>query len=256
VLYEMVTGQLPVGDFPRAPGDLDRIARKAMSRDPAERYQNVKALRAELLALARAPSGASVELEERNWSRAVALLLAVATGTALWALFLSITPRVVRRDDVLPLVMLGGDTLPDGSVVSRARFETGPTLAAAAVLGAAIAGYTLLRAHWKRTGLLVSMPDRPVPGAWPVMALGVGAVVLFFLRAMLESEGVAWPRTYVPLFGGLIELAVVFLFWSAVLEAWRTGRPLRREPLLWLGMALALLPPVLQFVRHVSTWRP
>ena len=32
-------------------------------------------------------------------------------------------------------------------------------------------------------------------------------------------------------------------FWDAALEARQTNRPLAREPLLWLGLALALFPP-------------
>ena len=41
-------------------------------------------------------------------------------------------------------------------------------------------------------------------------------------------------------------------FWNAVLEARRTGRLLRREPLLWIGVALSLTPPAVSFVRMMS----
>jgi serine/threonine-protein kinase len=41
-----------------------------------------------------------------------------------------------------------------------------------------------------------------------------------------------------------------------ILEAWRCGRPLYREPLLWLGFALAVVPPVSEFVIYLSRWAP
>ena len=49
--------------------------------------------------------------------------------------------------------------------------------------------------------------------------------------------------SYVPVVGGTLELVMVYRFWDAVLEARRTTRSLAREPLLWVGLALALVPP-------------
>jgi hypothetical protein len=53
VLYELLTGRLPLGQFEppsKASGDerLDPIVRKALATDPAERYQNVAELKAAL----------------------------------------------------------------------------------------------------------------------------------------------------------------------------------------------------------------
>jgi hypothetical protein len=42
----------------------------------------------------------------------------------------------------------------------------------------------------------------------------------------------------------------------AVLEAQRISRPLRREPLLWIGLALSLVPPVVGFVEVLRGGRP
>ena len=49
--------------------------------------------------------------------------------------------------------------------------------------------------------------------------------------------------SYIPVIGGCFELLMLVRFWDAALEARQTSRPLAREPLLWLGLALALFPP-------------
>jgi hypothetical protein len=57
---------------------------------------------------------------------------------------------------------------------------------------------------------------------------------------------------YLPVFGGVAELVMLYLVWSAVLEARRVSRPLTREYLLWAGLALSLLPPVTSFVTMLA----
>jgi hypothetical protein len=54
---------------------------------------------------------------------------------------------------------------------------------------------------------------------------------------------------YIPILGGMLELAMVYLVWVAVLEALRTSRPLRREPWLWLGALISLVPPAVSSFR-------
>jgi hypothetical protein len=44
-------------------------------------------------------------------------------------------------------------------------------------------------------------------------------------------------------------------FWAAILEAQRLRRNLGREPYLWLGLGLALLPPTYHFFREVAQLR-
>ena len=41
---------------------------------------------------------------------------------------------------------------------------------------------------------------------------------------------------------------MLYRFWDAALEARQTSRSLTREPLLWLGLALALFPPTYNMV--------
>jgi hypothetical protein len=58
---------------------------------------------------------------------------------------------------------------------------------------------------------------------------------------------------YIPVLGGVFELAMLYFFWAAALEAQRVARPLRREPLLWIGLALSLIPHVSQFLSIVES---
>ena len=52
--------------------------------------------------------------------------------------------------------------------------------------------------------------------------------------------------------GGVLELGLLYLFFSVVLEALRTRRSLGREPLLWLGLGFGLLPPAYHFLLQVA----
>ena len=79
------------------------------------------------------------------------------------------------------------------------------------------------------------------------MVLGLGALSLaaYLARALLHRTGVDGAAfAYVPVLGGLLETATLFYAWTAVLQAWRTARPLYREWRLWAGALLALVPPV------------
>jgi hypothetical protein len=49
---------------------------------------------------------------------------------------------------------------------------------------------------------------------------------------------------------------MVYLTWMSVLEAQRTRRLLRREPLLWVAVGVSLLPPVISFGRILAGLPP
>jgi len=149
VLYEMVSGRLPFGaDYEAAllysilnedpeplakegggvPAGLDGIVAKALSKDPARRYQKAEELVADLDALARdsaaLPAGKAVPARglkrlwrrARPWQRAAAVgavciaLLAIAYGAAM---LLSPKARAIDSIAVLPLVNLSGDAVKD-----------------------------------------------------------------------------------------------------------------------------------------------
>jgi hypothetical protein len=255
LLHEALTGRRPAGRSAGVPPALLPIIDRAIAADPAARYPSAAAMKAELAAVRLEDAAGDLPPDERQWIRAVALVQTLATAAVAWAFLLSVTPRVLTPGDVQPLIMLETRVLPDGRVVSYGRFETGPTLAAVALLGIALAAQGLLRRHWRDNGLDVLQPDRPVSESRVV--LGIGAVVLglYIGRRLWAPEGALW-RSYLPILGGTLELVVVFLAWSSVLQAWRTSRPLTREPRLWLGIALALVPPVVDLAAYLRHWTP
>jgi hypothetical protein len=88
--------------------------------------------------------------------------------------------------------------------------------------------------------------------------LGVAMVCsgIFALRGVLEwGAGLSMPSP-MPLLGGLLELAALYLLCVSTLEAWRRQRPLSREPALWVGVLLMLAPPVVEFGMYLWRWRP
>ena len=250
VLREMVTGPAPGTDA--MPPALDRIVSRATAARPEDRYPDADEM-ARALERFGAREGAVDDLlpDQRDWLRAAALVLTLATAVALWALLVSVTPKVVAPGEVQPLIMLGNERLPDGRILSRARFETWPTLAALGAIAVAVAAQGALRRHWRDERLERARPDQPLRESRMVLGIGILSVSVYALRLLFEDRGAQWAFAYIPILGGVIEIAVVFLFWMAILQAWRASRPLRREWRLWLGALLALVPPVSDLAAYV-----
>ncbi len=258
LVYELCTGRLPMGDYPALDGPLDRVVKRAMAQDPARRHPDVRALQAELVRAAQLDASLADALpdEERGWLRAVALVCAVAAALVFFAGLLSLSPRVLEPREVTPLVAMISEKLPDGRVLSRARFEVFPSLLAALGIGGALFAVGLLRRHWRMSGLDPPRPGVPVPAARWVFLAGLGACLLYALRRALEASGLVEVTLYIPLLGGVFELWVMYLVFLGLLEARRRSRPLAQEPLLWSGFVLALVPPVVEFVGFLSAWTP
>jgi len=254
VLYQAVSGRLPVGDVTPLPGPLGGVVRRALAADPDRRFRDADEMRRALRGAAPATERA-LPPEERVWIYAVALLQAISCAVALWALLLSLTPRIVSPTDVLPLIMLPGERLADGRLVSWARFETWPTLAALATFVVAISAYGALRWHWRRAGIEEHAPDRPIPETRWVLRTGLLSCALYVFGRLIGPESQP-AAAYLPLVGGVVEVAALFLLWICILEAWRRGRPLYREPRLWIGFALAVLAPVSEFLVYLARWTP
>ncbi len=255
MLYEMLAGRPPAGDFAPLPQPFDRIVRKALAPDPSRRHPDAAAMRRDPEDAGQAEP-AALPPEEKAWLRAVALVQTLATAVALWAFLVSVTPRVLGPHDVQPLIMLGAQPLPDGRVVSRARFEVWPTLAAVAAVVLALASQGWLRRHLRQAGLEARAPGRPVPAARAVFACGVVAIVVYLVRRLVDPAGGSTASPYVPIVGGLIELTCLYLAWVAFLDARRTGRSLTREVPLWAGLGLALIPPVRDLALYLASWKP
>ncbi len=252
VLREMITGR--GGRAAALPPALERIVARATAADPAHRYGGAGEMSRELGRFTAEGLADDLLPDERNWLRAVALLQTLATAAALWAFLLSVTPKVLAPGEVQPLIMLHGERLADGRVLSRARFETWPTLAAVAAIAVAVAASGALRRHWRDARLERERPDRPVRESRAVLACGLVSIAVYGVRRLLEDRGFAWAFAYVPIVGGLIEIVAVFFFWMAILQAWRASRPLLREWALWLGVLLALVPPVTDLAAFVSAY--
>jgi len=115
----------------------------------------------------------------------------------------------------------------------------------------AVAAQGALRRHWRDERLERARPDQPLRESRMVLRIGILSVSVYALRLLFEDRGAQWAFAYIPILGGVIEIAVVFLFWMAILQAWRASRPLRREWRLWLGALLALVPPVSDLAAYV-----
>jgi hypothetical protein len=104
--------------------------------------------------------------------------------------------------------------------------------------------------HWRKAGLERRTPDRPVPEAKWVWRNGMLALAVYLCLLYLEGRQVA---VYLPVLGGVIEVAALFFLWVSILQAWRTARPLLREPMMWIGFAISALPPVIETLRRAPS---
>ena len=168
---------------------------------------------------------------------------------ALYAGLVSLSPRVLDAGDTLPFISFGNQELPDGRILSQARFETVPVLATALGFALALAAYGLLRRHWRHAGLETFAPDRRIPTVTGTLKLALVINILFLLRQVIAPTPVRAIATYSPVLGGVLELIMLYRVWDAVLESRRTQRSLRREPVLWLSLVLSLVPPAVAFGR-------
>lgn len=210
VLYQCITGKLPIGDFDPLPGELDRLVRKALSPNPARRTPTASALRRDLTQL-RLVGTDELPADERFWIHGAAMLSAATAAVSIWAGLLSLTPRVFATAELNPLTHFAMERLPDGRWVSRARFQTGPVVAAVVAMSVAFVALGVLRRHWRSTGLDIPRPDRQLSESKWVLALGLLCNVLYGVHRWLEPERSSF-LTYVPLLGGVLELAILFVF--------------------------------------------
>ncbi|MFN7972373.1 MAG: serine/threonine-protein kinase [Acidobacteriota bacterium] len=275
VLYQTLTGQLPVGSFDPAPPPFDPIVRKALASRPERRHAAVADLRAEieaamatipfsLRAASRPPAPgapaaagpAELPRDERLWVGIVAALFSVASFTFLYGVLTSLTPRIVTPSELDPLMAVSKEVLPDGRIVSWARFEIWKMLGAVVAFAAAVAGYGVLRSHWKRTGLMTVVADRRVPGGAQMLVIGLACTAGYGLRFLLQAFGRTGARPYFNVAGGLLIILGFAFLWASILEAWRTSRPLSRALAIWGGLGLMLFPVVCQLVIYVTRWTP
>jgi len=251
LLFQCCTGELPAGDMRALPWPLDGLVRRAIAQDPERRFSDAREMKAALEGAARAIDGAALPPDEQNWVRAVAMLFTAASGIFLWTLLQSLSPVIIEGENVYPLARMAVRKLADGRLVSLARLEIGPALTALALFALSFFAYGLLRRHWRTAGIDDPRPERRLPQSRAVLSLGVAACVVFIARRVALSFGADLVVLYVPVVGGLMELAVLYYVWLALLEAARTARKVTREWTLWFGFWLALVPPSLELITYI-----
>jgi len=164
--------------------------------------------------------------------------------------------EMLGAGETFPLAVFEAQRLADGRLATRARFETWPMLWAAAAWAVALVAYGLLRGQWRRAGLDSPTPEQPVAAVRPVFKMALILNALFVVHLVLERTALRPLVIYIPVLGGMLELAMVYLVWVAILEALRTSRLLLREPWLWLGALISLFPPVISFARLLRGGQP
>jgi serine/threonine-protein kinase len=254
VLYQLVTGRLPTGNFAPPPPPLDRIIMKAMSAEPSQRFASAEEMR-RALAGSGVQTGIDLNADEKTWVKAVAMLQSISTAVALWAFLQSVRPKIHEKGFDPLLIAVGQKILEDGRVLTMARFEMWPTIAALATFAVAITAYGFLRRHWRLAGLEQVTPEIPVAESKVVFFFGIASLSVYGLRKILESQGVTSATPYFTVFGAAILIGALFYLWVSILLCWRTSRPFYREYLMWGGFWLAVLPPIIEFFIYVSNWR-
>ena len=175
---------------------LEAIARHASAAEASERYPDAVALLRALDGDAQPlPSASPTPLlaEQQSWLRAAALILAGATAVSFYALLLSVTPRTLAVEETLPLAVFEAQRLADGRLASRARFETWPTLWAAAAWAVALVVYGALRGQWRRAQLESVAPEQPVPQVGAVLRMAVVLNALFLVHFSAREDSAAFP---------------------------------------------------------------
>lgn len=172
----------------------------------------------------------------------------------LWAFLLSVTPRVIARAEVGPLVMTQVQDLGNGMVVSTARFETGAWLTALlfmAVAGALLAAWLTLRGPLPTVAATLPRESR-----W-LFGLGLINVSLWALHVLvIGREGPGVLVRYMPIGGGLVELVLLVVLWTAVLESLLRHQNPFRNMWLWAGGVLMVIPPSIELTHYIRSWRP
>lgn len=248
LLRSMITGRAPVGELSGVPSGIEAVIRKAMAQTPSARYPTAQALGEALEALSTSPG---LPEDERMWMRAVAFVQTASIAAVLWAGVLSLTPRILLKNDLMPLTSYGPTAVDAQHVLTRARFETGAILTALGAVALAFAVTASLKRHWRIERLDQPDPAAPLRHSGVILGFGIATIASYGLRLWTVQSPETAPgwMTFLPFFGGVLELTVLYTTVLSVLEATRRSRPLTREPWLWVGQGLALVPPVCEFFR-------
>jgi len=266
VLYELLTGQVPAGDFappsqrPGVPRSLDAIVRRALAQDPARRYQRAEELGSDVRAQAGGPVGAPAGAGP---VAAAALPDAARQGVSVGPWLLGSAGLQLLLAAVAPLLFLRRERASDRSlaVLLEAEPFVAPmplfvlSVLALGSIGLAHVGLDRMQ----RTGRLREWLVPALLLAWGAVLLACDLSLFGVLRANVAiDEGLAG------LFHLLFAvLGVAFLVWRyhaaiAAMPGARVAAPsgAQRRPILGLllgsGVLQLVVAAVLVAVRIVS----
>ena len=103
-----------------------------------------------------------------------------------------------------------------------------------------------MRCGWRKSGRWSAVPQ-----ARRLLWAGLIADATYALKLGLVAAGVPVVAVYAPLAGGLIEIGALYYFCDSLLECQRRSRRLRREPLVPLGLVLAIVPPAIELLSYL-----
>jgi serine/threonine-protein kinase len=225
LLYELLTGHLPLGVFDLPGSPFDHVLVRALAQDPAERYPDILELRRDLLAEAGAGQAGPLPSFEAFLRSGAALALALATEMLLQAAANLRAPL----DEVLPLALPGAAAALAGSLSSAWLFRRWRAL-----------GHVDRPPPADERGLVAQVApadDAPLP--WP-LALVVGAALT---ACAAEIWGGLLPLEAARLLSHVGALLSLFAFWSDLLDTQRRAQRARswsRDGLLFLGLGLVV----------------
>ncbi len=253
VLYEMLTGELPVGSWVSVGEDLDPILKKALARNPDERYQTVEEFQADLKRFNMPESTVTVRREthdeENIWIYTEAFLCTIAAAAFFWNVLNSITPKIFLKGEVIPTTTIVSEIRPDGSVVSLIRFEFWLTLLMLLTAAAMLGGYGLLTRYWGKKPPPTNINRNKILGtSWTVLKLGIIIVFLWIIRLAFNVD---FMNNVMPLVGGLLLVVNLYIFCIGILQNQRLKRRIIHEFPLWLGFAISLIPPAVETLKYI-----
>jgi len=212
VLYELLTGQVPAGDFappsqrPGVPRSLDAIVRRALAQDPARRYQRAEELGSDV----RAQAGGALVAPTGAVPMSAALPDAARRGVSVGPWLLG-SAGLQLLALLTPLLFARRQETTDRSltVLLEAEPPAAPlpqfVLSVISLAGIGLAHVGLDR--MRRTGRLREWLVPALLLAWGALLLGFDLVAFGVLRARLDAGLAA--------FGHLLfaVLGVAFLVW-------------------------------------------
>jgi tRNA A-37 threonylcarbamoyl transferase component Bud32 len=196
VLYELLTGELPLGHFPppsrKAAVDtrLDGVVLRALEREPQQRYQQMREMQTDVEAIGQppAPAAPAPKISPRVWAE-VGVTAAIFAGVALVVAFAVATQAFIPLGDwryiSLNAALYG---FVFHLIVGNRYLKR--LVAACALTGLASYGYC----EWAMTGIV----SWPVSGFWAFLgALWVGHTFIQSFRVG-DGDGTAGGQVPAP----------------------------------------------------------